>query len=231
MSNVAEQHPNGLAHASSKMSDRAIGYPQWSRIHPYPMLTFTPALSSARTGARPEPTLLGDVKPGGAPFLRGCMRRPARHPACRLREAQPSSCTERENLYCDVKGKAQAAPTARPKVPMRRLGADCSRAGHRPAPHCITNVRPCATARQFLDCRGPIILWIRTVYHQLRRWHDWRSATIVHWYRRSSRPRRRNLLLIHRLAHIRPSRNLYGNILEFQHRNCSLCKDHRHISR
>jgi hypothetical protein len=50
---------------------------------------------------------------------------PERHPAYRRREAQPGSCTERENLDGDGKGKAQAAQTARPKVPMRRLGADC----------------------------------------------------------------------------------------------------------
>ncbi len=30
---------------------------------------------------------------------------PDRHPACRWREAQPGSCTERENLAGDVKGK------------------------------------------------------------------------------------------------------------------------------
>ena len=50
---------------------------------------------------------------------------PERHPACRRREARPGSCMERENLAGDAKGKAQAAPTARPKVPMRRRGADC----------------------------------------------------------------------------------------------------------
>src|SRR6266478_1277202 len=48
-------------------------------------------------------------KPGG-PFLRdqlgGCLRRPERHPACRRREAQPGSCTERENLDGDAKGKS-----------------------------------------------------------------------------------------------------------------------------
>jgi hypothetical protein len=52
-----------------------------------------------------------------------------RHPACRRREAQPGSCKERENLAGDAampREKAQAAPTARPKVPMRRRGADCS---------------------------------------------------------------------------------------------------------
>ena len=30
---------------------------------------------------------------------------PERHPACRRREAQPGSCTERENLAGDAKGK------------------------------------------------------------------------------------------------------------------------------
>src|SRR5262245_39700506 len=49
-----------------------------------------------------------------------------RHPACRQREARSGCRTERENLAGDAKGKkAQAAPTARPKVPMRRRGADC----------------------------------------------------------------------------------------------------------
>jgi hypothetical protein len=47
-----------------------------------------------------------------------------RHPACRRCEARSGSGTERENLAGDGKGKAQAALTARPKVPMRRRGAD-----------------------------------------------------------------------------------------------------------
>src|SRR5258708_32900938 len=37
--------------------------------------------------------------------LGGVLRRPKRHPACRRREAQPGSCTERENLIGDAKGK------------------------------------------------------------------------------------------------------------------------------
>src|SRR6516225_10466334 len=53
------------------------------------------------------------------------LRLTKRHPACRRREAQSGSCRERENLAGDAKGKAQAAPTARRKVPMRRRGADC----------------------------------------------------------------------------------------------------------
>src|SRR5260370_25923189 len=68
-------------------------------------------------------------KPGGGQSsgisLGDALRLPKRHPAWRRREAQSGSGTERENLHGDVKGKAQAAPTAKPKVPMRRLGADC----------------------------------------------------------------------------------------------------------
>src|SRR6266581_6251271 len=37
--------------------------------------------------------------------LGDALRRPERHPACRRREAQPGSCTERENLDGDAKGK------------------------------------------------------------------------------------------------------------------------------
>src|SRR5207302_9049144 len=68
-------------------------------------------------------------KPGADPSsgisLGDALRLPKRHPACRRREAQPGSCMERENLDGDAKGKAQVAQTARPKVPMHRLGADC----------------------------------------------------------------------------------------------------------
>src|SRR6266446_8744735 len=48
-------------------------------------------------------------KPGGDPSsgisLGDVLRRPKRHPACRRREAQPGSCTERENLIGDARGK------------------------------------------------------------------------------------------------------------------------------
>src|SRR6476646_8949484 len=68
-------------------------------------------------------------KPGADPTsgisLGDALRLPKRHPACRRREAQPGSCMERENLDGDAKGKGAVAQTARPKVPMRRLGADC----------------------------------------------------------------------------------------------------------
>src|SRR5258705_13902751 len=48
-------------------------------------------------------------KPGGDPAFEissgDDMILPERHPACRRREAQPGSCTERENLAGDAKGK------------------------------------------------------------------------------------------------------------------------------
>ena len=48
-------------------------------------------------------------KPGADPTsgisLGDALRLPKRHPACRRREAQPGSCTERENLNGDAKGK------------------------------------------------------------------------------------------------------------------------------
>ena len=48
-------------------------------------------------------------KPGGDPSsgisLGDVLRLPKRHPACRRREAQSGSCTERENLIGDAKGK------------------------------------------------------------------------------------------------------------------------------
>src|SRR5215469_15867575 len=48
-------------------------------------------------------------KPGGDPSSGissgDALRLPERHPACRRREAQPGSCTERENLHGDAKGR------------------------------------------------------------------------------------------------------------------------------
>src|SRR6478672_8013340 len=48
-------------------------------------------------------------KPGADPSsgmsLEDVLRLTKRHPACRRREAQPGSCTERENLAGDAKGK------------------------------------------------------------------------------------------------------------------------------
>jgi len=44
-----------------------------------------------------------DASPGIS--LGDALRLPKRHPACRRREAQSGSCTERENLAGDAKGK------------------------------------------------------------------------------------------------------------------------------
>jgi hypothetical protein len=49
-------------------------------------------------------------KPGADPSsgisLGDALRLPKRHPACRRRETQSGSCTERENLAGDAKGKS-----------------------------------------------------------------------------------------------------------------------------
>ena len=69
-------------------------------------------------------------KPGGDPSSGtssgDVLILPERHPACRRREARSGFRMERENLAGDAKRKAQAAKTARPKVPMRRRGRTAS---------------------------------------------------------------------------------------------------------
>jgi hypothetical protein len=56
---------------------------------------------------------LGDVRTAGDPSCGissgDALRLPERHPACRRREARPGSCTERENLHGDAKGKGTSA--------------------------------------------------------------------------------------------------------------------------
>src|SRR2546427_467320 len=49
-----------------------------------------------------------------------------RCPGLRQRESNPGFCAELENLVGSVKGKGPSGSTARPKVPMRHPGADCS---------------------------------------------------------------------------------------------------------
>jgi hypothetical protein len=46
-------------------------------------------------------------------------------PVYRWRDPNLGSCMERENLAGDAKGKGPSGGPARPKVPMRRQGADC----------------------------------------------------------------------------------------------------------
>src|SRR5438309_11988375 len=49
-----------------------------------------------------------------------------RCPVYRRHDSRSGSRTELENLSGDAKGKGTSSETARPKVPMRRGGADCS---------------------------------------------------------------------------------------------------------
>jgi hypothetical protein len=48
-----------------------------------------------------------------------------RCPVYKGRESHLGSCVELGNLFGDAKGKGASGGTARPKVPMRRTGADC----------------------------------------------------------------------------------------------------------
>ena len=69
----------------------------------------------SKPGADPSPGIsLGDA-----------LRLPKRHPACRRREAQSGSGTERENLDGDAKGKSTSGSNREAEIPMRRLEADC----------------------------------------------------------------------------------------------------------
>ena len=47
-------------------------------------------------------------------------------PVYRRRDSNSGSCMELENLFGDAKGKGTNGEPVRPKVPMRRSGADCS---------------------------------------------------------------------------------------------------------
>ena len=49
-----------------------------------------------------------------------------RCPVYRRRDSHSGSCAELENLFGDAKGKGTSGGPARPKVPMRQPGADCS---------------------------------------------------------------------------------------------------------
>src|SRR5215470_12332551 len=74
---------------------------------------------------------LHDIKTGtGTPFPGKSMvdtyLPTMRCPVYRQRESHSGFRTELENLVGDGKGKGASGKTARPKVPMRQSGADCS---------------------------------------------------------------------------------------------------------
>src|SRR6516165_4168658 len=72
-------------------------------------------------------------KPGADPTsgisLGDALRLPERHPACRRREAQPGSCTERENLCPDANGEIASGSNREHQSTNagHRGGAACSR--------------------------------------------------------------------------------------------------------
>src|SRR6266446_2714091 len=81
-----------------------------------PLVTHRNALGGIRTGV----ALLLQEECGG--------NLPTGHavPVYRRHDSRSGSRTELENLSGDAKGKGTSSETARPKVPMRRVGADCS---------------------------------------------------------------------------------------------------------
>ena len=58
--------------------------------------------------------------------LGDALRLPKRHPAWRRREAQSGSCTERENLAGDAKGKDTSGSNREPKYRCAEKGAAAS---------------------------------------------------------------------------------------------------------
>src|SRR6516164_6540621 len=81
-----------------------------------PLVTHRNALDGIRTGVAP---LLQEECGGNLLLATRC-------PVYRRHDSHSGSRTELENLSNDAKGKGTSSEPARPKVPMRRAGADCS---------------------------------------------------------------------------------------------------------
>src|SRR5258708_32270752 len=79
-----------------------------------PLVTHRNALGGIRTGV----ALLLQEECGETYLLA------TRCPVYRRHDSRSGSRTELENLSGDAKGKGTSSETARPKVPMRRAGAD-----------------------------------------------------------------------------------------------------------
>ena len=93
-----------------------------------------------------------------------------RCPVYRRHDSHSGSRTELENLSNDAKGKGTSSETARPKVPMRWAGADCSviarkRGNARGAKGQVTDVRsgPTGNRKSPISRRKPAVF---------TRWHE-----------------------------------------------------------
>ena len=94
---------------------------------------------------------------------------PKRHPACRRREAQPGSCTERENLHGDAKGKGTS-------------GYNCE-AESTGAPVRGGLLRSSAEAGVMLVERRERVIAIGRVNRQREEPDDqWKAAAFMRWY-------------------------------------------------
>ena len=93
-----------------------------------------------------------------------------RCPVYRRHDSHLGSCMELENLSGDAKGKGTSSETVRPKVPMRRVGADCSVIARKRG-----NARGAKGAGHRLEIgstgngRNPIFNWKAAAF---ARWHE-----------------------------------------------------------
>src|SRR5258708_18794474 len=118
-------------------------------------------------------------KPGGDPSsgisLGGVLRRPKRHPACRRREAQLGSCTERENLAGDAKGKGTSGSNCEAE------STDAPERGGLPRSSDEASV-------MLVERRGQAIaIWLGSTgvgsnRHQEEPDVQWRAAAFVRWH-------------------------------------------------
>jgi len=77
-----------------------------------PLVTHRKLVTGIKTGAVP---LFQEERGGNLPTGHAVSR-----------DSHSGSCMELENLFGDAKGKGTNGEPVRPKVPMRRSGADCS---------------------------------------------------------------------------------------------------------
>ena len=126
---------------------------------------------------------------------------PERHPACRWREAQPGSCTERENLAGDAKGKGasgdhrEAESTNAPeRGGLPRSSDESPVMGlERRGRVTVSDIGPTGCAG-----RSPIVQWKAAAFVRWHEPYDARVSRTVLWGARGEIPRaypaRRDLL-------------------------------------
>ncbi len=120
------------------------------------------------------------------------LKLPERHPACRRREAQPGSCTERENLAGDAKGKGasgdhrEAENTDAPeRGGLPRSSDESPVMGlERRGRVTVSDIGPTGCAG-----RSPIVQWKAAAFVRWHEPYDARVSRTVLWGARGEIPR------------------------------------------